>query len=117
MPRARPSANDAPDAWPQCALCRRCVPPQLITLHHLTPKQKGGQAEQRIALCKPCHKQLHAMFSNKELAREYDSLESLRRSPRLAAFLEWIGRQKPGRNFRTFRSSAHPRAGRKRGRW
>jgi 5-methylcytosine-specific restriction endonuclease McrA len=100
--------------WPQCALCRRRVPPDLVTLHHLKPRERGGKAEHRTPLCKPCHKQLHAVFSNKELEQRYDSIEALRSAPQLAAFLKWIGKQKPDRNFRTMRSSPHPRAGRRR---
>src|SRR4051812_32164898 len=46
--------------WQACTLCGREVPKSLITLHHLTPKQRGGKSEHRTAMCKPCHKQLHA---------------------------------------------------------
>ena len=52
----------------RCSLCGRDVPKNLMTLHHLTPKQKGGKAEHRTPMCKPCHKQLHATFSNKVAA-------------------------------------------------
>src|SRR5436309_46311 len=31
----------------RCSLCGRDVPMNLITLHHLTPRQKGGKAEHR----------------------------------------------------------------------
>src|SRR5689334_21208471 len=73
-----------------CSLCERVVPGHLITLHHLTPKSRGGKAHHRTPLCKPCHKQLHATYSNKELARGLDSVEALRRDERLAEFLVWI---------------------------
>src|SRR4051812_14604772 len=99
--------RDVP-ATARCALCGRDVPTELITLHHLHPKSRGGKAEQRIPLCKPCHKQLHAMFSNIELERLYPTIGSLRKAPRLQPFLKWIRKQKPGRNFRTVRSSLHP---------
>src|ERR1044072_2686930 len=97
-----------PDAYaPQpCSLCQRLVPAHLITLHHLKPKQKGGKAEHRTPLCKPCHKQLHATFSNNDLDRAYDSIEDLRRAPPLQPFLKWIRKQKPDRNFRTIISDA-----------
>jgi 5-methylcytosine-specific restriction protein A len=100
----------------RCALCHRQVPAELITLHHLHPKSRGGKAQQRTPLCKPCHKQLHATFSNVELQKLYPTLEALRSAPKLQPFLKWIRKQKPGRNFRTLRSSSHPEA-RRRGRW
>ena len=98
----------------QCALCERHVPRHLITQHHLTPKQKGGKAEHRTPLCKPCHKQLHATWSNAELARLYDRIDLLREAPQLQPFLKWIRKQKPDRNFRTIMSNSHPHISRER---
>ena len=79
----------------------------MITLHHLLPRQKGGKAEDRTPLCKPCHKQLHAMFSNKDLARRYATIEALRSADVLQPFLSWIRKQKTDRNFRTVISHGH----------
>jgi 5-methylcytosine-specific restriction enzyme A len=93
-----------------CSLCGRIVPSHLITLHHLLPKQKGGKADDRVPLCKPCHKQIHATFGNGELARMYTDLNSLRSAPQLARFLKWIRRQKSDRVFRTVTSNAHPKS-------
>ena len=97
-----------------CPLCERRVPPWQVTLHHLTPKERGGKAEDRTPLCRPCHKQLHATFSNKDLERHYPTVQSLREAPELQPFLKWIRKQKPGRNFRTIRSNDHPRHHRRR---
>ena len=97
-----------------CTLCERAVPKNLITLHHLKPKQKGGKAEHRTPLCKPCHKQLHATSSNAHLAEVYSSIETLRAASELQPFLNWIRKQKPDRNFRTIMSDSHPNAGRRR---
>jgi len=107
-----PSA-DASD-WRPCSLCERLIPPHLITLHHLKPRQKGGRAEHRTPLCKPCHKQLHATFSNTDLAQLYDSTAALRQAIPLQPFLKWIRKQKADRNFRTVVSDAHPHARRRR---
>lgn len=98
----------------RCELCCRNVPARLITLHHLTPKQKGGKAEHRTSLCKSCHKQIHATYGNTDLARVYDSIEALRAAPLLQPFLKWIRKQSPDRNFRTVRSKEHPRHGQRR---
>ncbi len=97
-----------------CSLCEREVPREMITLHHLKPRQTGGRAEHRTPICRPCHKQLHAVFSNKHLAREMDSLDRLKSAPQLQPFLSWIRKQKPDRNFRTVMSDAHPRGKRTR---
>ena len=91
-----------------CRLCEREVPREMITLHHLKPKEKGGRAEHRTPLCRPCHKQLHAVYCNATLARSLDRIDLLKSAPELQAFLGWIRKQKPGRNFRTITSNAHP---------
>ena len=100
--------------WQTCELCRRQVPPHLLTLHHLKPKQKGGKAEDRTPLCRPCHKQVHAVFGNTDLAKNYASIARLRESPLLKPFLRWIEKQKPDRNFKTVLSNDHPQARRRR---
>ena len=92
-----------------CELCRRHVPRRLITQHHVKPKSEGGKHSHKTPLCKPCHKQVHATFSNKELAKLYDDMEALRNAESLQTFLKWIAKQKPDRNFRTVMSNAHPK--------
>ena len=104
---------EAPDVQ-TCELCQRQVAPGMITLHHLLPKQKGGQADDRVPLCRPCHKQVHATFANNDLARIYVTVEALREAPLLQPFLKWIRKQKPERNFRTVTRNGHPRSKRQR---
>ncbi len=94
----------------RCELCGRLVPPELITLHHLTPKERGGKAEHRVPMCKPCHKQVHAVLGNKELARSYATIEQLRAAPQLQTFLVWIRKQRPDRVFRASMSNTRPRS-------
>lgn len=91
-----------------CGLCGRVVPEEMTSLHHLKPRQKGGRSEHRTILCIPCHKQLHATFSNTELAKRLDTLEKLRAAPELQAFLRWVRRQPPHRKVRTYMSGTHP---------
>lgn len=86
----------------------------MITLHHLTPKQKGGKAEDRTPVCRPCHKQVHAVFGNTDLAKSYANVAALRQAPLLQPFLKWIRKQKPDRNFRTVMANDHPQKRRRR---
>src|SRR3982751_2395734 len=97
-----------PEQFVVCQLCERGVPRRLITLHHLLPKQKGGTADDRVPLCRPCHKQIHATFGNADLARIYKDLDSLRNAAELQPFIKWIRKQKPHRVFKTATSNGHP---------
>ena len=66
----------------------------------------GGKAEHRLPFCRPCHKQIHATFSDKQLAgASYHTIELLRRASGAGErCLAWIRKQKPDRNFRTITS-------------
>jgi 5-methylcytosine-specific restriction protein A len=41
-------------------------------------------------VCRPCHEQIHAVFTNGELRADYDTIETLRDADRLQTYLEWI---------------------------
>jgi hypothetical protein len=76
-----------------CALCQREV--ARLTEHHLKPKSrlKRGEGTPTIDICSACHRQIHALFSNLQLADEFSSLERLRDEPRMRKFLAWIRKQ------------------------
>ena len=42
--------------------------------HHLVPKSRGGKAT--LAICRDCHRAVHAVFTNKELEQKYHTVES-----------------------------------------
>jgi hypothetical protein len=76
-----------------------------VTCHHLVPKDEGGAGGATAELCSACHRQIHALFDNRTLARELASLEALRSEPRIRRFLRWVRRQDPGRRIRVRRPS------------
>ncbi len=77
-----------------CALCRRIVPdealddPQAVQEHHLQPEERAESPT--VMLCRPCHKQIHALFTNEELREDYDTVDSLRSADHLQGYLDWI---------------------------
>lgn len=77
-----------------CALCRRIIPdekisdPQAVQEHHLRPEERAESPT--VLLCRPCHKQLHAVFTNDELREEYDTITALRAAEQLQDYLDWI---------------------------
>lgn len=84
----------------RCELCDRYVTG--LTKHHLIPRARHHNKKARkqferavmttqIAwLCRPCHKQVHALFSEKELAESYFEVSRLRKHPEMQIFIEWI---------------------------
>ena len=95
-----------PDA--RCELCEREVP--RTTEHHLTPKSVGRRKGLKVAdlptaeLCPACHKQLHVLFPNRELAQRLDSIEALREDERVARFLTWLRKQPGSKGVRVRKS-------------
>ena len=89
---------------PVCELCLREA--VRFTEHHLVPRSRGGKHGPKARLCPTCHRQLHAMFSEKTLANELNSIERLRSDPDFAGYLKWASKQKDGATFRVRRANA-----------
>lgn len=85
-----------------CPLCDRVIPKSQRDEHHLIPKSHGGR--QTAALHRICHRQIHAVFTEAELARKYSTVEQLKLQADLASFIEWV-RQKPDEFFERTRKS------------
>lgn len=89
-----------------CELCNKNV--SIITEHHLIPLEKGGKHFKIAYLCTTCHTQIHALFTNRELASRYNSLNSLKNDIRIIKFLKFI-KDIPGDSYISIKKSKHVR--------
>ncbi len=83
-----------------CELCGR--EGVALTRHHLIPRtrhrnrrvrrrfSRAELTERILWVCRPCHSQIHALISEKELAERYHSREALLAHPGIRRFVEWI---------------------------
>lgn len=106
--RAEAAAFDHPPAAADdrgvvCPLCDRPIPPSQRDAHHLVPRSRGGV--QTAWLHRICHRQVHALFTEVELEREYHDPEALRRHPAMARFLDWVRRKPDDFHERTRKSA------------
>ncbi|WP_430910512.1 restriction endonuclease [Methylobacterium sp. sgz302541] len=86
-------ASDA--ALVVCPLCERPIPlSSRSSLHHLTPKLKGGSHGGTVRLHQICHSAIHARYSEAEIARRLSDVEALRADSEIARFVAWV-RTKP----------------------
>ena len=77
-----------------CATCG-CSGP--LTLHHLIPqvkchnkyKEVKDDPKNHIMICRPCHDQIHALWTENQLRDCYNTLEKLLTDPRFKKFVEW----------------------------
>lgn len=74
-----------------CELCDRGEIE--LTIHHLTPRELGGSLLPIAYLCKPCHKQIHALYSNRELAIRLYNVVLLKDDEALKKYVKWIKKQ------------------------
>ena len=79
--------------------CILCGSNDQVTYHHLIPKSvqshnkiqrnKAAHIGVTIPLCAFCHKNVHAIFTEAELAEECYTVELLSDHERLQKFLDW----------------------------
>ena len=85
-----------------CAICGR---EETLTRHHLIPRTRHANkrnkrefdrkvVKQIVGICRPCHSQIHAVLSEKQLEREWNTVERLLAHPEVKKFALWI-RSKP----------------------
>jgi hypothetical protein len=55
--------------------------------------QRNGR--DTVALHRICHAAIHATLSEKELERQYNTIEPLREHPQLRRFIVWVRRKPP----------------------
>lgn len=81
----------------QCELCEREV--KKLTIHHLIPRQSSKRKKAPIGptanICSACHRQVHALFDNKVLAKELNTTDKLKKAPDMQKFLSWLRKQDP----------------------
>ena len=79
-----------------CPLCDRIITENVPkSIHHLIPKSKGGKGGETVLLHHICHKQIHLMFKEKELAKSLNKIEILKKHPKLKKFINWIKKRSP----------------------
>lgn len=77
-----------------CPLCERVIPEDQQDAHHLVPKSKGGK--QTVCLHRVCHDQIHAIFTDSQLARKFSSIEAILEDPAVQKFVAWVKNKPPG---------------------
>ena len=99
-PPRRPSPTQRP-----CELCNR-VTRRGTTEHHLIPRTCHSnkwfkkrftreQMHRTVSLCRDCHSAIHRLVPReKELGRDFNTLESLRQHERIGEFVRWVSHRR-----------------------
>lgn len=86
-----------------CELCKREGVPK-VTEHHLVPREEGGKDGEVAWLCENCHKQIHALYTNKELAVRLSTLNRLENDDNIIKYLKYIRKQPASKKVKVTRS-------------
>ncbi|MEO0498549.1 MAG: HNH endonuclease [Pseudomonadota bacterium] len=91
--------------YPNCALCGRSIlPTDRQSLHHLIPKLKGGRGGPTVLLHQMCHNEIHAHYTEAELAILYETPHKLRTAERLMPFIKWLEGKPDGFDAKSLKS-------------
>lgn len=87
---------------PICPLCERPIPAPQREAHHLVPKSRGGRVTEYLH--RICHRQIHALLTETELARDYNTVDALMSHPQIASFVAWVRGKPPDFTARSRKS-------------
>lgn len=85
-----------------CELCGRLLAPP-VTRHHLVPISEGGRGTTQVPLHKICHDKIHRVFTEKELKREFNTIEKIQSAKAIREFVEWVREKDPAYYDRSVR--------------
>ena len=71
-----------------CPICSRLTPTDCIEKHHLVPKSKRGKKTESV--CVSCGDMIHKLFTNKELEKEYNTIDKIIAHPEIQKWMSWI---------------------------
>lgn len=77
-----------------CPMCERVIPGDQKDDHHLVPKCKGGKVT--VCLHRICHNQIHAIFTETQLAKKFSTIAAVLEEPEVQKFVAWVKTKPPG---------------------
>jgi 5-methylcytosine-specific restriction endonuclease McrA len=78
---------------PHCPLCGRLLGNINVDRHHLVPKSFKGK--EQFLVHKICHRKIHSVFTERQLAQSFHSWGALQADPDIRAFIDWVARKPP----------------------
>lgn len=75
-----------------CPLCKRELGTKWDR-HHLVPKTFGGK--EVVKLHRMCHTKIHSVFTERELANYYFTIDRLMENQHIRKFIKWVSKKHP----------------------
>lgn len=75
----------------KCAICTRVLlDGPSVDDHHLIPKSKGGKYTDVIKIHRICHNKIHSIWTENELASEFNTTEKILQNKEIKNFIKWV---------------------------
>lgn len=82
------------DILGNCPICNRpMIKGPSVDEHHFIPKCKKGK--EKHSLHKTCHRFIHALFTEKELANTYNTPEQILSVEEVKNYVKWLSKKDP----------------------
>jgi hypothetical protein len=92
--------------------CEACGRDQARTFHHLIPRSQHhrkwfkarftrDEMGAGVMVCRDCHSAFHQFLSEKELGRDFHTLEALLGHPQIGRYVRWVSGQRGRHRTRT----------------
>ena len=62
----------------------------MVEKHHAKPKCRGGKDIHTILVCRDCGDQIHQLFTNKELDKQFNTVTALLSDDRIKKWRDWV---------------------------
>lgn len=77
-----------------CPICNRLlIAGKSVDKHHFIPKLKGGKKTTLLHVI--CHRKLHSIFSESEMAKYYNTPGKCKEHPDVKTFIAWVKNKDP----------------------
>ncbi len=77
-----------------CPLCSRSmISGPTVDRHHLVPICRGGKQTEHLH--KVCHSKIHHTFSEKQLEKEFNTVEKILENEEIKKFVSWVSKKDP----------------------
>ena len=83
-----------PESLGPCPLCgREMLKGPTVDRHHLVPQCRGGTETEHLH--KVCHSKIHHTFTEKQLEKEFNTVEALLSNEEIEKFVKWVQKKDP----------------------
>tara|TARA_Y100000588_G_scaffold210270_1_gene224191 strand:+ start:26490 stop:26858 length:369 start_codon:yes stop_codon:yes gene_type:complete len=93
-PKNQKVKNNEVQSEGKCPICDRdMIAGKSVDKHHFIPKLKKGKVTTLLHVI--CHRKLHSIFSEAEMAQYYNTPERCKEHPEVQKFIKWVSNKEP----------------------